>query len=481
MQAAPCSIASLLVFAVASALYADQVHADQLVYVTLPQPCRLLDTRLSSNGLGPLTATHGSYLLGTSTGDISGSFQNGNSAGCGIPAGIEAVSVSMNMLGATGSGNISTWNADSGTTAPNIGTGVYNPQVNYNTGYSTIPVGAPNTPSFAANPNAGKFYLQVANGQIDMTINVVGYWLPISWNQFRGIPGPGVALGFNTTASGYVSTAIGGATTASGEFSTAMGDQTTATGNDSTAMGGHTTASGSDSTAMGYDTTASGDFSTAMGEWASTTDPNNSTYHYGSFVYGDGSQPTNSTANQQFMVRASGGFVFYSSYTNTSGVQLAPGAGGWTSLSDRNAKDAIHPVDAREVLARVITMPVSTWHYKTQDEKYRHMGPMAQDFRAAFGLGETDKGIDDIDAQGVALAAIQGLHAQLQDKEAEIAALRDDKNREVAALRDDNASLRARVASLESVARDVAEMKAQLATLRHTSPPTVVVATAMQP
>ena len=161
------------------------------------------------------------------------------------------------------------------------------------------------------------------------------------------------------------------------------------------------------------------------------------------------------------MVRASGGFVFYTSSNNTSGVQLAPGAGGWTSLSDRNAKEAIRPVDTRKVLAGVVAMPISTWRYNTQDEKYRHMGPMAQDFRAAFGLGETDKGIDDIDAQGVALAAIQGLHAQLQDKEAEIAALR------------------ARIASLESVANDEAEMKAEVAAVRPRAP--AVAAVALQP
>jgi len=48
------------------------------------------------------------------------------------------------------------------------------------------------------------------------------------------------------------------------------------------------------------------------------------------------------------------------------------------------------------------------------------MGPMAQDFSAAFGLGEDPMGISTIDADGVALAAIQGLHQMLQQKDAKL-------------------------------------------------------------
>jgi len=164
-------------------LLAGPAYADQLVYTPFAQPCRLLDTRASSGGLGPLIAPHGPYLLGTTSVDISSAFQHGNPTGCGIPAGISAVSVSMNMLDATTSGNIATWSADAGATAPNIGTGVYNASNTFNTGYATIPVGA------AAGSNPGRFYLSVANGQIDMTINVVGYW---------SLQGP-VSLPFATT------------------------------------------------------------------------------------------------------------------------------------------------------------------------------------------------------------------------------------------------------------------------------------------
>jgi hypothetical protein len=54
----------------------------------------------------------------------------------------------------------------------------------------------------------------------------------------------------------------------------------------------------------------------------------------------------------------------------------------------------------------------------------RHVGPMAQDFHAAFGLGDSDKSIGMQDIEGVALAAIQGLHQQLARGSREIAKLK---------------------------------------------------------
>ena len=56
----------------------------------------------------------------------------------------------------------------------------------------------------------------------------------------------------------------------------------------------------------------------------------------------------------------------------------------------------------------------------------RHRGPTAQDFRAAFGLGEDDTTISTVDAQGVALAAVQGLFAVVQEKDGRIAVLESD-------------------------------------------------------
>jgi hypothetical protein len=91
--------------------------------------------------------------------------------------------------------------------------------------------------------------------------------------------------------------------------------------------------------------------------------------------------------------------------------------------SDRNAKEQFKPVNARDVLAKVVGLPISEWQYKTQSGA-RHIGPMAQDFREAFALGRDDKHITSVDADGVALAAIQGLNEKLEEKTQEVDALK---------------------------------------------------------
>ena len=80
--------------------------------------------------------------------------------------------------------------------------------------------------------------------------------------------------------------------------------------------------------------------------------------------------------------------------------------------SDRSLKEGFEPVDPRAILAAVATLPIERWSYK--GETVRHLGPMAQDFAAAFGLGADDRHIFPLDAAGVALAAIQGLHGLVQ-------------------------------------------------------------------
>ena len=78
-------------------------------------------------------------------------------------------------------------------------------------------------------------------------------------------------------------------------------------------------------------------------------------------------------------------------------------------------------VDVKETLSKLAQIPISRWGYKAQDPGIDHIGPMAQDFYAAFGLGSDDKSIGTLDANGVALAAIQGLYELVQEKDAKIA------------------------------------------------------------
>lgn len=91
--------------------------------------------------------------------------------------------------------------------------------------------------------------------------------------------------------------------------------------------------------------------------------------------------------------------------------------------SSREAKLDIEPIDARSVLEQVVGLPIAEWSYKTDARGVRHLGPMAEDFFATFGLGGTEKAIATNDTSGVALAAIQGLHAELAERDQRIAKL----------------------------------------------------------
>jgi hypothetical protein len=86
-------------------------------------------------------------------------------------------------------------------------------------------------------------------------------------------------------------------------------------------------------------------------------------------------------------------------------------------------KDNFARVDERETLTQLATVPIETWNYKSQPASIRDIGPMTQDFRVAFGVGEDDTQINTVDADGVALAAIQGVSRLAQEKDAQSAAL----------------------------------------------------------
>ncbi len=109
---------------------------------------------------------------------------------------------------------------------------------------------------------------------------------------------------------------------------------------------------------------------------------------------------------RRFEFRANGDFI-------TTGTVNPP--------SDRNVKRDFAPADAQSVLEKVARLPIQTWAY-TNDATIRHIGPVAQDFHAAFGLGTDDKHIATVDADGVALVAIQGLNQKVDDREAALRA-----------------------------------------------------------
>jgi hypothetical protein len=144
------------------------------------------------------------------------------------------------------------------------------------------------------------------------------------------------------------------------------------------------------------------------------TDTNKWKLNYGLTVDSSGRVGINNTDPANLLVVGTGG-----AYCNGT---------TWVNGSDRNTKEDLEAINPRDVLDKVSAMPITEWRYKVEDKGVKHIGPMSQDFHAAFSLnGADDKHIATIDEGGVALAAIQGLNekleAQLKAKDAAIQSL----------------------------------------------------------
>jgi hypothetical protein len=205
-----------------------------------------------------------------------------------------------------------------------------------------------------------------------------------------------VGGGYFNSSSGVAATVGGGRGNHSDGYRSTIGGGygNVATNNYSTVPGG-------------YSNTAAGDYSFAAGQSANATND-------GAFVWSS-SFSTGSWGNYTFTVRAHGGARFYTASGTGTGVQLSAGGNSWGAISDRNVKENFQPVNVRALLAKVAALPVTTWNLKSQPATIRHIGAMAQDFAAAFGVGEDDRHITTSDADGVALAAIQGLYEELTE------------------------------------------------------------------
>lgn len=257
---------------------------------------------------------------------------------------------------------------------------------------------------------------------------------------FGTVPGGNgnIASGNNSTASGYFNTASGIYSTAFGDYNTAQayaatasGENNSASGEASTALGVGNTAGGYSATALGNSNSAGGAYSFAGGTGATVRSTAQGGPDNNSFVWSDGSGGISSSGTNQFDVRAAGGVTFQ---TNASGLftgcQIAAGGGAWSCSSDRNVKRGFAPVSLQQVLRKIAGLWISTWSYKADPSHTRHIGPVAQDFKSAFGVGNDPRSIGLLDEGGVALAGVKGLYQLAQEQQtlmqrqqAEIAAL----------------------------------------------------------
>jgi hypothetical protein len=239
-----------------------------------------------------------------------------------------------------------------------------------------------------------------------------------------GFVGGGVGNSASATASAV---AGGGANTNSGEGSFIGGGTYNSVDSSApyavVAGGQSNTVSGPYAIVPGGYLNVAGTNSFAAGVLAKATNS-------GSFVWsGSSAVETVSTNDNSFTVRATGGVRFITSLATNglgvgqggmqNGVVLMPGETSWSSLSDSNAKTAVVSVDPRAILAKIDRLPVGEWEYKHAPQR-RYFGPMAQDFHAAFGLGNDDKTINTLDADGVLFLSVKGLVEELKERDAKI-------------------------------------------------------------
>jgi hypothetical protein len=234
-------------------------------------------------------------------------------------------------------------------------------------------------------------------------------------NQYTFAAGKGLANGGRSTALGNSNANLIGSF-ASG-YSSATNNYATSFGNGQASgqyavAGGYGHATGQYAIAIGWVyTRASGDNSVAFGYSANTNGMS------GSFLFGPtiNSTAVMSTAPNQWMALFDAGYKFYSNSTATIGVSLSAGGSSWATLSDKRRKENFISVDAQNILAKIDTMFLGSWNYKGQTPgQFRHYGPMAQDFYAAFGKDTygsigNDTTIAAADIDGITLIAIKGL------------------------------------------------------------------------
>lgn len=294
---------------------------------------------------------------------------------------------------------------------------------------------------------SGAYNTQLA--QQDSRVN--GYFNTLVAGQGHAIDGVGNTQfgGDSHQLNGQYTAIVGGQSNqTAGQFSTVVGGQNNrAIGDYSVALGG----SGN---------LAKGTGSVAMGQGAKAV-------HDGSFVWADSSsdESVESMGPGSFTVRATGGVRVLNQQGELMAV-LDSGSGSWAHVSDRNRKTDIVTINPRNVLDRLMALPVQYWHYKDDPNKTLHLGPMAQDFYAQFKLGNDKTRINQVDADGVALTALAGLAEVMNEKEKELARLYADiadYNKEITQLEAQMAYADKMMAQLEHRAKRVGEVKRQIA------------------
>jgi hypothetical protein len=275
----------------------------------------------------------------------------------------------------------------------------------------------------------------------------------IGGGQVNSASGPwsAIAGGIHGTASGMSSTVGGGSSNrATGVGATIGGGGIRGCGPNCNSVEGNQAIGSASTVPGGLANVAGGDFSFAAGRRAKALGN-------GAFAFADSNNfDFSSNTDNAFRVRATGGVRFVVDIDGAGAMLqwclLNSATGGWSCVSDRDAKQDLVALDGQAVLDKLDSMPIYAWSPKGRSPHVRHYGPMAQDFHAAFGLGDDATMIGMQDADGVALAAIKGLNAKVERELSDRDRLIDEQRAALARQQSDLERLRALVDTL--LARD---------------------------
>jgi hypothetical protein len=295
----------------------------------------------------------------------------------------------------------------------------------------------------AGSPAGDRFRVDSAGGVVALgalglgIIPQTGTGERMMWYPYKAAFRAGGVSGsqWDDSDIGFYSAAFGYSTIARGIYSLAGGYQSLAQGSGGVGLGYIVNSNGAGAVALGYRSTADANYSVAIGRAASTNG------QAGAIVITDGStsDSVEASAQNQFSLRAAGGIRLYTNSTKTTGVTMNAGGSAWNVLSDRNRKENVLAIGGEDVLARLRNVPVTTWNYISEGRQVRHIGPMAQDWHAAFGFNADPLTINQGDFDGVNLAAVKALDARTQAQQARIETLERE-----------NADLRARLERIEA-------------------------------
>ena len=418
-------------------------------------------TANTANGGGDTVGGgNGNQALSVNSSVAGGQTNTANAGWAGLGGGLfNQVNATYGAIGG-GLGN----NLQSGATAAFIGGGQDN-TISNSADHADVAGGWNNTIGIGA-------YDSFIGGGVNNTNN--GTWSTISGGDHNKIL---ASVDHATIGGGGYNTNGGGSATVAGGYLNAAtapdatvggGNLNTAGGNYATVPGGYNNhANGAYSFAGGYGITAgnSGAF-----VWNGDTSISGTTIVVGSVFWVQepggftlNGETGNGTIECDNLSIKSTGQVLINTTATLPSEPLVVGPGNaycdgstWVSVSDRNAKQDIASINPLEVLEKVSALPITEWEYKQTQAGAKHIGPMAQDFHAAFGLdGSDDTHISTVDEGGVALAAIQGLNQKLEETQQTVAA----KDDEIKNLKEQNDLLAQRLNALEQMVQNLGQKK----------------------